>query len=330
MAWKVFVTRPIPDPGVPLLEAECEVHLRRSSVIPAREELLEGVRGADGVLCLLTDRVDGEVIDAAGPQLKVISNYAVGFDNIDVGAATERGIVVTNTPGVLTETTADLAWSLMMCAARRLVEADRFTRAGRFQGWDPMLLLGYDVHGKTLGIIGLGRIGRAMARRARGFAMRVLYYDAVRAPESLEEELGVTFTPLETLLKEADFVTIHTPLLPATHHLIDESALRRMKPTAVLVNTARGPIVDEQALVRALREGWIAYAALDVFEGEPRLSEGLADLDNVVLAPHIGSASHDTRAKMAELAARNLLAVLHGERPPHLVNPDVWDRRRRD
>lgn len=328
MTWEVFVTRPIPDPGVPLLREACHVTLRESNRIPTKEELIEGVRNKDAVLCLLTDKFDREVIDAAGDRLKIISNYAVGYDNIDVAYATEKGIIVTNTPGVLTETTADLAWALLMCAARRLVEADRFTRAGKYHGWDPMLLLGYDVHDRTLGIIGFGRIGRAVARRAKGFNMRVIYYDAFRAPEELEKELGVEFQPLETLLETADFVTIHTPLTEETYHLIDENALRRMKKTAILVNTARGPIIDETALVRALREGWIAYAALDVFEHEPELTPGLAELDNVVLAPHIGSASHTTRAKMAELAARNILAVIQGQKPPHFVNPEVWDRRR--
>ena len=328
MTWDVFVTRPIPDPGIPMLKEVCRVTLRESSRIPSREELLEGIRDRDAILCLLTDKIDREVIDAAGERLKVISNYAVGFDNIDVDYATEKGIIVTNTPGVLTETTADLAWSLLMCAARRIVEADQFTRAGKYHGWDPMLLLGYDVHGRTLGIIGFGRIGRAVARRARGFNMKIIYYDAFRIPEDQERELGVEFRPLEELLETADFVTIHTPLTRETYHMIDENALKRMKKTAVLVNTARGPIIDEAALVRALREGWIAYAALDVFEHEPELTPGLAALENVVLTPHIGSASHATRAKMAELAAQNILAVIEGQKPPHFVNPDVWERRR--
>lgn len=329
MAWKVFVTRPIPDPGIPLLQQECEVNLRSSSVIPSREEILAGVVNIDALLCLLTDRIDRDIIDAAGPKLKIISNYAVGFDNIDVQAATERGILVTNTPGVLTETTADLAWALLMCAARRIVEADRFTRSGRFRGWDPMMFLGHDVFGKTLGIVGLGRIGHAIARRAKGFSMRILYYDAFRIPTDQEEALGVQYTPFNQLVAEADFITIHTPLVPETRHLFNEETFNRMKPTAILVNTARGPIIKEADLVKALRDRRIAYAALDVFEHEPDLSQGLAELDNVILVPHIGSASHETRARMAEIAVRNILVFIHGEKPPYLVNPEVWPNRRR-
>lgn len=329
MAWDVFVTRPIPEPGLLMLRAHCRVTLRESRKIPTREEIIAGIRDKDAILCLLTDPIDRAVIDAAGPRLKVISNYAVGFDNIDVAYATAQGIVVTNTPGVLTETTADLAWALLMAAARRIVEADRFTRAGRYDGWDPMLFLGWDVHGKTLGIVGLGRIGQAVARRARGFQMRVLYYDAYRPPAEVERDLGVTYVPFDTLIQEADFISVHTPLTPETRHMFNAEVFRRMKPTAILVNTSRGPVIDEAALVEALRERRIAYAALDVFEHEPALTPGLAELDNVVLVPHIGSASLETRAKMAELAAANVLAVMNGQRPPHLVNPDVWDRRRK-
>ncbi len=328
MTWQVWITRTIPEEGIELLRQHCTVHLRASRTIPSREELIAGIRDHDAVLCLLTERIDREVIDAAGPRLKVISNMAVGFDNIDVAYATQQGIVVTNTPGVLTETTADLAWALLMAAARRIVEADRFTRAGKFDGWDPMLLLGWDVHGKTLGIVGFGRIGRAVARRARGFHMRVLYYDVQRADPEVEHELQATYVDLDTLLRESDFISLHTPLTPQTRHLIDADALARMKPTAILVNTSRGPVVDEQALVDALRNRRIAYAALDVFEHEPQLTPGLAELDNVVLAPHIGSGSLETRSRMARIAAENILAVMRGERPPFMVNPDVWSHRR--
>ena len=325
---KVYVTRLLPGEALDRLREECEVDLNTEDRAPSKEEIIEHVRGKDGLLCLLTDKVDSEVMDAAGPNLKVISNYAVGFDNIDVEAATERGIVVTNTPGVLTETTADLAWALLMAVARRIVEADKFTRAGKFKGWSPTLLLGTDVYGKTLGIIGFGRIGRAVARRAKGFDMRVLYYDVERAPEEVERELNAQYVDLETLLKESDYISIHTPLTPETRHMIGERELRMMKPTAYLINTARGPIVDEAALVRALKEGWIKGAALDVFENEPELTPGLAELDNVVLAPHIGSASTETRSKMADMAVDNLLSVLRGERPENIVNPEVWERRR--
>ncbi len=328
MSWRVFVTRPIPEPGLSMLREKCEVELRETNRIPTKDEVLAGVEGKDALLCLLTDPVDAEVMDKSGRQLRVISNYAVGYDNIDVKAATERGIVVTNTPGVLTETTADLAWALLMSAARRIVEADRYMRGGHYHGWDPMLLLGYDIHGKTLGIIGFGRIGRAVARRAKGFNMRVLYYDVIRQPEEVEQELNATYTDIETILRESDFISLHTPLTRETHHLLDASAFKKMKKTAILINTSRGPVIDENALVEALRSGEIAYAGLDVFENEPDMAPGLADLDNVVLAPHIGSASHTTRAKMAEMAARNLLDVLEGRKPQNIVNPEVWEKRR--
>ncbi|HIE09303.1 MAG TPA: D-glycerate dehydrogenase [Armatimonadetes bacterium] len=324
---KVYVTRLLPGEALSRLEGECEVEVNPEERAPTKEEIIEHVRDKDGLLCLLTDKVDSEVMDSA-PNLKVISNYAVGFDNIDVKAATERGIVVTNTPGVLTETTADLAWALLMAVARRIVEADKFTREGKFKGWSPTLLLGSDVYGKTLGIIGFGRIGRAVAKRAKGFEMRVLYYDIERAPEEVERELNAQYVDLEALLKEADYISIHAPLTPETHHMIGERELKMMKPTAYLINTARGPIVDERALVRALKEGWIAGAALDVYENEPELTPGLAELPNVVLAPHIGSASAETRTKMAEMAVSNLLSVLKGERPENIVNPEVWGRRR--
>jgi len=319
---KVFVTRRIPQVGLDLLQKECEVKVNPHERVLTRQELIDGVKEADGLLCLLTDTIDKEVMDA-NPKLKIISNYAVGYNNIDVEEATRRGIMVTNTPGVLTDTTADLTWAILMCVARRIVEADRFTRQGKFKQWSPMLFLGSDVHHSTLGIVGFGRIGRAVARRARGFEMKVLYTDVRRAPEKVEEELEAKFVFLDELLSSSDFVSLHAPLLPTTYHLIGEKELRRMKKTAFLINAARGPLVDEKALVRALKEGWIAGAALDVYENEPELTPGLAELDNVVLVPHIGSASTATREKMATMAATNLLAGLKGEVPPNLVNREV-------
>jgi glyoxylate reductase len=257
----------------------------------------------------------------------VVSNVAVGFNNIDVAAATKRGVVVTNTPDVLTETTADFAWTLLMATARRVVEADRYVREGKFTQWEFMLLLGGDIHGKTLGIIGFGRIGRAMARRARGFDMRVLYQDAVAADPATERELRATRTDTATLLRESDFVTLHTPLLPETQHLINAQSLKTMKKTAYLVNASRGPVVDEAALAQALKEGWIAGAGIDVFEREPEVHPALMGLPNAVLAPHIASASSDTRLKMANLAVDNCLAVLEGKMPPTPVNPEALARR---
>ncbi|MGC8971388.1 MAG: 2-hydroxyacid dehydrogenase [bacterium] len=320
---KVYITRRIPEPGIEMIRKEHEVEVNPYDRVLTREELLQAVKGKDGILCLLTDKIDAEVFDAAGPQLKVVSNYAVGYDNIDVNEATKRGIVVTNTPGVLTETTADLAWALILATARRIVEADKFTRAGKYEGWAPMLFLGQDVYGKTLGIVGMGRIGQAVARRAKGFNMKVLYNDIRRIPEELEKELNATFVSLDELLEQSDFVSLHTYLSPETYHLINEERLRKMKKTAYLINTSRGPVVDENALVKALKEGWIAGAGLDVYEFEPKLVPGLAECENTVLLPHIASASVETRTKMATMAAENLLAVLAGKTPPNPVNPEV-------
>jgi len=262
------------------------------------------------------------VMDAA-PKLKVISNYAVGYDNIDIPAARTRGVKVGNTPGVLTETTADLAWSLLMATARRLVASDQFLRAGKFTGWGPMMFLGVDVWGKTLGIVGMGQIGRAIARRAIGFQMKSIYHDVVRLPAEAEEALSATYVEMETLLRESDFITLHVPLTAETTHLIDAAALELMKDTAILINTSRGPAIDERALVRALQDGGIAGAGLDVFEQEPALAPGLAELDNVVIVPHIGSASIETRTKMAMLAVDNILARFAGEPLLTCVNPEV-------
>jgi glyoxylate reductase len=323
---QVFITRRIPEEGIKMIIEYCETEISDFDGVLPREMLLKKVKNKEGILCLLTDTIDKEVMDAAGPRLKVISNYAVGFNNIDVEEATRRGIMVTNTPGVLTETTADLAWALMMSIARRIVEADKFVRAGKFRGWEPLLLLGTDVYGATLGIIGFGRIGQAMARRASGFNMKVIYYDLQRAPSQVEKELGASYRTLPELLSEADFVTIHVPLTPQTHHLIGEKELKMMKKEAYLINTARGPIVDEKALVRALQEKWIRGAALDVFENEPEVEPELLKLDNVVLAPHIGSATYATRTKMATMAAENLIKALQGEIPPNLINPEVLEK----
>lgn len=319
---KVYVTRTIPEPGLPLLREHFRVRLREAQSPISEKELLDNVGDVQGLLCLLTDRVDADVI-AAGKRLVCISNYAVGFDNIDVKAATQRGIVVTNTPGVLTETTADLAFLLLMAAARRIVEADAFTRARKFIGWDPMLLLGLDIHGKTLGIVGFGQIGKALARRAKGFDMRVIYHDTFRASEKDEARLRVSFSPFEQLLCESDFISLHLPLTNATRHLIGKEQLRMMKRTAILINTARGPVVDERALAEALRAGTIAAAGLDVYEDEPKVNPLLFSLSNVVLAPHIASASFETRSSMARMAAENMIAALLGKRPQFVVNPEV-------
>jgi len=289
----------------------------------AREELLARVVGIEGLLPMLTDRVDRELLETAGPQLRVVANYAVGYNNIDVAAATERGVAVTNTPDVLTETTADLAWALLMAAARRLGEAERVVRAGGWRGWGPQFMLGVDVHGKTLGIVGLGRIGRAMARRAAGFDMRILYYDAQRLAASEEHSLGVEYAPKPLLLCECDFISIHVPLSPDTRHLFSGDEFKAMKRTACLVNTSRGPVVDEAALAQALRDGEIFAAGLDVFEEEPKVLPELLECENAVLIPHLGSATHETRAKMAETAAANVIAALEERDPPNCVNPEV-------
>ncbi len=321
---KVFVTRIIPDEGLAMVRHATDAEIWPGELPPPYEVLLEKVRGVDAVLTLLTDKVDAGLMDAAGPSLKVISQMAVGYDNIDVAAATARGLPVGYTPGVLTETTADFAWTLMMAAARRVVEGDAYTRGGRWKTWGPTLLMGPDVNCATLGIVGLGRIGTAMARRATGFDMRVLYYDPDRHPAQ-EQALGVEFADFETLLSQSDFVTLHTPLNEQTYHLIGPAQLRLMKRSAILINTARGPLVDSEALYQALKDGVIAYAALDVTEPEPiEMTSPLLTLPNLIIAPHIASASVQTRNKMATMAVANLLAGLQGERLPFCVNPQVY------
>ncbi|MBI4589837.1 MAG: D-glycerate dehydrogenase [Candidatus Rokubacteria bacterium] len=322
MPASILMTRTLPDEALALARARATVDLHSGPQPLPKSELAARLGDKDGMVCLITDTIDAQTL-AGAPRLRVIANVAVGYNNIDVAAATARGIVVTNTPDVLTETTADFAWALLMATARRVVEGDRYVRAGKFTRWEWDLLWGADVHGKTLGILGFGRIGRAMARRARGFAVRVLYHDALRADLAAERDLAATFVDKATLLKESDFVTLHTPLLPETHHLIGADELKMMKRTAYLINAARGPIVNEAQLVQALKDGWIAGAGLDVYEEEPKIHPGLFSLPSVVLAPHIASASYETRGKMATLAVENCLAVLEGKMPPTPVNPEV-------
>jgi len=320
---KVFVTRVIPDKGLDLVKEFCDADVWDGELPPPREEILRRVRGVDGLLSLLTDKIDSEVMDAAGSQLKVISNYAVGFDNIDVSTATKRGIPIGNTPDVLTDATADFSFALMMSAGRRVLEGDRYVRDGKWKTWAPMLLLGNDVYGATLGLVGFGRIGKAMSRRASGFNMRVIYYDP--SEQGQDNDLNATSVDFETLLEESDFISLHTPLTPDTHHLIDAKALSRMKRNAVLVNTSRGPVVDMDALYEALRDKLIFAAGLDVTDPEPLPStHPLLTLDNLVIAPHIASASITARSNMAFLAAKNLIAGLKGERLQHCVNPQVY------
>jgi len=314
---KVLVTRGIPEAGLSVL-APFDVRVLHERP-PERDELLEAVSGASGVLSTATETMDGEVMDAAGENLRIIANMAVGYDNIDVEAAGERGVVVTNTPGVLDETTADVAFMLLLAAARRLGEGERLLRAGKWEWWGPKQLMGRDVWGKRLGIIGFGRIGQALARRAKGFGMDILYHNRSRREEA-EQELGARYLELDDLLKTADFISIHTPLTPETTHLIGAQELRKMKPQAVLVNTSRGPVVDEAALADALADRRIFAAGLDVYEEEPTVHPKLLELETVVLAPHIGSASVETRDKMAALAAENIVAVLSGEEPKTPVN----------
>ena len=324
---KVFVSRVLPEDGLRPIRDATDARIWEDDLPPTRDALLQAVAGCDGVVTLLTDRVDDGFLDAAGPQLKVVSNYAVGFDNVDVPACTARGVAVGNTPGVLTETTADLAFALLMAAARRLPEGDRYVRAGQWKTWGPMLLLGPDVHGATIGIVGFGRIGQAVAKRARGFGMTILYQDVHRADPAVEAEFGATELPLEELLPRADFVTLHVNLTPQTKGLIDAEKLSWMKPTAVLVNTSRGPVIDHAALAEALTSGRIFAAALDVTDPEPiPADDPLVGLENCLIVPHIASASRATRGKMADMAAANLLAGVRGERIPTPVNPEVYDR----
>ena len=312
---KVLVTRRIPEPGLKILEsAGLEVDLWEfDSPIP-REELIKRIKGKDALLSQLVDKIDSEVINAGLPTLKVVSNYAVGYDNIDIEYCRDKGIIVTNTPGVLTEATAELALALIFAVMRRVVEADNFLRAGNWKGWSPTLLLGFDIHGKTLGVIGAGRIGQSLAIKAYHLGMNILYYSRTPKPE-LEAKTNAKKVDLPTLLKNSDVVSIHTPLTKETYHLIGEREISMMKSTAILINTARGPVVDEQALIKALQERKIWGAGLDVFEQEPYVPQDLIRLNNVVLLPHLGSATLETRSNMAKLAAENIVLALKGQEP---------------
>jgi len=320
---EVLVTRRMPESGMELISKEYKVRVWEEDRPIPRDKLLEMAKGVEGIACMLTDRIDRAVMESAGPGLKVIATMAVGFDHIEIAEATRRGILVGNTPGVLTEATADLTWALILSIARRIVEGDKMTRQGRFNGWGPTLLLGADFSGKTIGIIGMGRIGFAVAKRAFGFGMKIIYFDPRRLSPEREKEISARPVSLPDLLKGADFVCLHCPLGKDSYHLIGGTELGLMKPSAYLINVARGPVVDEPALVQALREKRIAGAALDVYEKEPLLSAGLTELGNVVLAPHLGSASIETRDKMAIMTAQNLLAGLRGELPPYVVNPEA-------
>ena len=313
----LFLTRRIPEPAIKRLEEKFTLKINPYNRALTHQELIEGVKDAEALICLLTDNIDKEVISAA-PKLKVISSYAVGYNNIEVEYATQRGIAVCNTPGVLTETTADLTWALILATCRRISESERFLRKGNFKGWEPMLMLGLDVYGKTLGIIGMGRIGQAVAKRATGFAMRIIYYNDVPVSNTLPFE--TTETDLQTLLKEADIITLHLPLTKETFHLIGKEEFALMKESAVLINTSRGAVIDEKELIKALSEKRIFSAGLDVYENEPDIPQELLALENVVLLPHIGSASIETRTKMALLAAENAIAVMEGRKPPAQVN----------
>ncbi len=307
-----------------MLREKVDLEIWPDELPPAHDVLLQKVKGIDGLVCLLTDKVDPNLMDAAGKQLKVISQMAVGFDNINIPEATKRRIPVGNTPGVLTDTTADFAWTLLMTAARRVVEGDKFTRAGRWKTWGPIDFLGPDVTGATLGLVGFGRIGQGVAKRAMGFDMRILYHDLQHYPEA-EQTYGARFVDLETLLRESDFVSLHPYLSPQTHHLLNDERFKWMKKSAILINTSRGPVIDQAALHRALSTGIIAYAALDVTDPEPiKMDDPLLKLDNIIIAPHMASASFETRNKMSAMAAANLLAGLTGDRLPNCVNPEVY------
>ena len=319
----VLVTRPIMEEPTRILRERCDVTIHENDFGIPRDELLKVIAGRDAIITMLTEQVDAEFLERAGPQLTIVANHAVGFDNIDVAACTAAGVLATNTPDVLTETTADTAFALLMAAARRVGEGERFLRARTPWIWGPLMMLGQDVHHKTIGIVGFGRIGQAVARRAKGFGMRVIYSDSAQLPVDVEAETGAERRELDDLLAEADFVSIHTNLTPETRHLFNAETFTRMKRTAVLVNTSRGPVVDELALADALASGEIFAAGLDVFEREPEVEERLLSLENVVVIPHLGSATVDTRNAMGQLAVRNVFAALDGERPPTLLNPDA-------
>ncbi len=319
---KIFITRKLPEQALELLKKEHELEINPHDRVLTKDEIIKGVKGKDGLLCLLSDTIDKDIIFSE-PKLRMIANYAVGFNNIDIKAATEKDIPVSNTPGVLTDSTAEMAWALLFSAARQIVKGDKFTRDGKFKGWAPMLMLGQDISNKTLGIIGTGRIGTAFAMKSKGFNMKILYVNT-KPNKILEKELGAQKVELEELLRKSDFVSIHVPLSPSTRHLIGEKQLKTMKETAILINTSRGPVVDEKALVRALKEKWIFSAGLDVYEHEPMINNELLKLDNVVIQPHSASATFETRTKMAIMAAENMLEGLKGNIPPNCVNKEVF------
>ncbi len=326
MTEQVFVTRMIPDVGLKAISAAFETSIWPKEDPPSKTDIIREARRASGIVTLLSDPIDGEVIEAL-PKLRVISQYAVGYDNIDISTATQKGIIVTNTPGVLTETTADLTWALILSVSRRIKEADKYVRDGKWRvAWGPKLLLGRDVFGATLGIVGLGRIGKAVARRATGFSMRILYHSRTRIDEALaiERSTGATWMDMEELLRESDIITVHVPLTAETHNMLGPDEFAMMKPGAILINTSRGPVVDEEALYHSLKSGHLGGAGLDVFRQEPvSMKNPLLEMPNVVVAPHIGSASIDTRNKMAQICSENLITALHGDTPMHIVNPEV-------
>ena len=318
----IFITRMIPQPGINLLQKKHKVTVSKKNRVLSKQEIIDNAHNADGLLCLLTDTIDQEVISNLS-KVKMIANYAVGFNNIDVDFATKKAIPVSNTPGVLTDTTAELAWSLVFAVSRRIVESDRFCRNDQFNGWSPMLMLGQDISKKTLGIIGAGRIGTAMALKSKGFDMNVLYVNH-HQNTVLETELNAKKTSLSELLSKSDIISLHVPLTKETHHLIGENELNKMKETAVLVNTSRGPVIDEETLIKALKHDWIFGAGLDVYEHEPKIPNRLKQLDNAVLLPHTGSATKETRSKMAEMAAKDMIEGLEGKKPPNCVNPEIF------
>lgn len=324
---KVFLTRRIPQPAIDfMIENGIELEINPENRVLTHDEIVKGVKGKDALICLLTDTIDSEIMDAAGKKLMIIANYAVGYNNIDVETATKRGIPVTNTPGVLTETTADLTFALLLGISRRVVESDKFTREGKFEGWGPMLHLGNDIFGKTLGIIGCGRIGVAVARRAvKGFNMKVLYYNRKKKPE-LEKELGIEYSSIEEICEKADYISLHVPLTEETKNLFGKKEFETMKNTSYLINTSRGPVVNEEELVDALKNKQIAGAALDVYEREPKVHPGLLDLDNVIITAHIGSASVETRTEMGMMVARNILAIINNKIPPNCVNLEIYKK----
>ena len=320
---KIFVTRKIPEAGLDILKKHHEIEINPEDRVLTKEEIINGLKGKDGLLCLLTDNIDKEIIESE-PKLKMIANYAVGYNNIDVKTATKNKIPVSNTPGVLTDATAEMAWALLFSASRRIVEADRFTREGRFHGWGPMLMHGVDITGKTLGVIGVGRIGTAFALKSQGFNMNVLYFDE-KVNSEIEEKIGAEKTNLEDLLARSDFISVHVPLIDSTYHLIGKDEFKLMKKNVVFINTSRGPVVDEKSLIDALKKKQIFSAGLDVYENEPEIPKELIELDNVVIQPHSASATNEARSNMAIMAAENMLDGLKGNKPKNCVNPDMFN-----